>query len=155
MDRFVGNAVRVERTASANYNRQETLEDISSQLRAAVGQLPIQCQGSLPEFLEITVDIFDRLVGFVSEGSPLAVVRVCELEFIAVAADLGDPIDDKPVRNDPVIVDALIGYDCMDKPRLKFPVHRTFAFEGRHQIPKVSAIVFYVKGKRAFPQAVV
>ena len=80
---------------------------------------------------------------------------MCEPELVAVAGDVRDPVDDESLRNDPVIIDALIADDGAEKPRLKLSLHRIFAHKRWRQIPKIGAIVFDVKRKRPFLQPVV
>ena len=84
----------------------------------------------------------------------MAVVRMSKLEFITASVELGYPVDDESVRNDPVIIDALIADDGTYKMRLKTSMQRIFTDKCRPQIPTKGTIVFDVKRKRSLLQAV-
>jgi hypothetical protein len=77
-----------------------------------------------------------------------------KLEFITARIELGYPVDDESVRNDPVVVDALIADDGTYKTLLKTSMQRIFTDKCRTQIPMKGTIVFDVKRDRSLMQAV-
>jgi hypothetical protein len=104
--------------------------------------------------MEITIYILNRFVAFVTKRSAIAVVGVGENKLIAVTRERRYPINDEASRNNPVIVNLLVGYQGMKQLCFQMAAFCIFAFKRRAQIPKIGAVIFYMKGERLFLQTV-
>ncbi len=151
----VGDAGGILRTDAPHLHGKKARKGLAGQGGLPLAPFPVERDGPLLELAPVGVDVLDGVVGHVAERAAAAVVRARDLELVAVGGDGGDPVDQKPVGDDPVVVDLLVGDKVVQEPGFQAAGLVAFALERGRQVLEVGAVVLDVEREGAGLQPVV
>ena len=130
---------------ATDLHRQKSLKSFFSHVRLSCGLFPVERDRPLLKLAQVRGDVFDGLVGLVPQRTAMVIVGMRDLEFVTVARKRCTPVDHKPIGDDSVVIDHLVGSQCMQNSGFQCPAWVIFALQRRGQVIEVGAVVFNVK----------